>query len=112
MTVSQGDAAIASTKVQGWQDVAKRRRDEIRCGIPPGYHLPETLLNAQSSISLPEDSGILDQKELEITRLTATELLKLIHNETYTSVEVTTAFCKRAAVAHQAVGAMIYVSSA
>jgi amidase len=101
MTGPEGEA-LTTTKIPRWQDVARRRGKEIKSGMPQEYLLPETSFT-KNSINLPEKSGLLSQRELELTSLTATELLKLIHNETYTAVEVTTAFCKRAAIAHQAV---------
>lgn len=86
-----------------WQDVARRRQDEINSSIPEAYHVPEALVKGHNFIDLPEKSGILNERELKITSSTATELLKLIHSEIYTAVEVATAFCKRASIAHQAV---------
>jgi amidase len=90
-------------KTPRWQEVAERRKEEIKSGISQ-YFAPAELLKDQNSINLPQKSGVLSERELELTGLTATKLLPLIHNGTYTAVEVTTAFCKRAAIAHQAVG--------
>jgi amidase len=87
-----------------WKLVAARRQAEINTAIPPEYIVPQDLLEAsEHRIKLPERSGLLTRRELEVTALSATRLLQLLHNGTYTAVEVTTAFCKRAAVAHQAV---------
>ena len=88
--------------IHRWQDVAERRKGEIKSGISQ-YFAPAELVKGQNSIEVPEKSGILSERELEITNLTAIKLLPLIHNGTYTSVEVTAAFCKRAAIAHQTV---------
>lgn len=89
-----------------WRTVAQQRQDEVNGAIPEAYRVPKALLTGCNFISLPESCGILNERELKITSNTATELLKLLHNETYTAVEVTTAFCKRAAIAHQAVSAL------
>lgn len=86
-----------------WEEVARRRQHEINSAIPEVYQVPEALLSGRKLIDLPKSSGILNDRELKITSMTATGLLKQIHNETYTAVEVTTAFCKRASIAHQAV---------
>lgn len=86
-----------------WQEVARRRQHEINSAIPEVYHVPAALLSGRKLIDLPESSGILNDRELKITSMTAAGLLKQIHNETYTSVEVATAFCKRASIVHQAV---------
>lgn len=88
-----------------WQDIAQRRRDDIKNAIPSSYLVSkDSLATGHNFMNLPETCSILNERELEITSLTATKLLHLIHTEVYTAVEVTTAFCKRAAVAHQAVG--------
>ncbi|KAG0646116.1 amidase [Hyphodiscus hymeniophilus] len=92
-----------------WAAVAGRRQDEINNAIPEPYRLTTTLLEACNLIKLPETCGILEERELKITSHTATELLKLLHNETYTAVEVTKAFCKRAAVAHQATNCLAWI---
>jgi amidase len=86
-----------------WQDVAKRRREELYDVIPKDYLVSPALLKGKIFTSLPATCGILSQRELGITSLTASSLLKLIHKGAYTAVEVTKAFCKRAAIAHQAV---------
>lgn len=87
-----------------WKLVAARRQAEINNAIPTEYLVPLVQLEGlENRIGLPEASGILTHRELEITALSATGLLQLLHNGTYTAVEVTTAFCKRAAIAHQAV---------
>lgn len=99
-SINLSTAAAAPLK---WEEVASRRREEITSAIPPEYLVPRNLLQNENLVDLPYKCGILSPHELSITSLSATELLRLIHNETYTAVEVTTAFCKRAAIAHQAV---------
>lgn len=53
-----------------------------------------------------ESCGILTAKQLEITSQDATSLLPKIHNAEYSAVEVTEAFCARAAIAHQMVNCL------
>lgn len=86
-----------------WQTVAARRKADINSAIPPGYVVSPTLLQGRSFTTLPETSGILTARELSIVSSTAIQLLKSIHDRALTSVEVTTAFCKSAAIAHQVV---------
>ncbi|KAK9332148.1 amidase signature domain-containing protein [Lipomyces starkeyi] len=51
-----------------------------------------------------ECCGVLTDKEVEITsNYDAVGLLEQVHKGVYTSLEVTIAFCKRAALAHQAI---------
>lgn len=50
--------------------------------------------------------GILTTEQLAITELTATELLKEMHDGKLTAVAVMEAFCARAAIAHQMVNCL------
>lgn len=88
-----------------WHSTAARRRDEIYSHIPRDWLVDKLLLeeNKKRPIDLPEKCGLLTPRELRITGLSAVELLRRIHDGIYTAVEVTRAFCKRAAIAHQAV---------
>jgi amidase len=88
-----------------WQEVAQRRKQEILSAIPQSYLVAETLLKGHNFIDLPKTCGVLTEREIEITELNIVKLLERIHDRTYSSVEVATAFCKRAAIAHQAVRA-------
>lgn len=54
-------------------------------------------------MDVPRDCGLLSEKELEITERTAVDLVKRLAKGELTAVEVTAAFCKRAAIAHQMV---------
>ena len=58
------------------------------------------------SRDVPAKSGILSSKQLEITEQNATVLLKRTHTGRLTSLEVTEAFCARAAIAHQMVNCL------
>jgi amidase len=87
----------------GWEKVASRRRAEINSRIPQSFLVPPALLRGRNHAKLADTCGILSSRELAILRLTATKLLECVHDQTFTAVEVATAFCKSAAVAHQAV---------
>ena len=54
-------------------------------------------------LDIPRTCHILSPKEVEITEQTATELLEKLSTGQLKSVEVTRAFCARAALAHQLV---------
>ncbi|KAL9063453.1 MAG: hypothetical protein Q9157_008237, partial [Trypethelium eluteriae] len=86
-----------------WQDVAKRKQDERTLNIPKEWLLsskPSPNLNAV--IDVPRRCGILHENELAITeKYDATDLVKKLANRELSSEEVVTAFCKRAAIAHQ-----------
>lgn len=107
MSATPDGSEVYSKTVPGsesvtWQSVAKRRRQEINGRIPKEYFVHSRLENG-SRVHLTETCGILTERELGIINLSATSLLRKIHCRQYTSVEVTTAYCKSAAVAHQAV---------
>ncbi|KIW74080.1 hypothetical protein Z517_12490 [Fonsecaea pedrosoi CBS 271.37] len=91
-----------------WSDlVAKKRAAEAKA-IPAEWRLAPSILesvNADSDISVlevPATCGLLTPKELEITeKYDAVDLIAKMAAKELSAVEVTQAFCKRAAVAHQ-----------
>jgi amidase len=89
--------------VPGWEQIAHRRRDEIYRAIPPSFLVPPDLLGGTNLVNLFQTCGILTPREICILQMSATKLLESIHRRAYSSVEVATAFCKSAAIAHQAV---------
>ncbi|GAA6027662.1 hypothetical protein JCM8097_007971 [Rhodosporidiobolus ruineniae] len=93
-----------------WRDKAAAKRaarDEL---IPLDWRLPQELVArdpAKGVMEVPKTCRILTERELEITELDEVEeLASRIASKRYTAVEVTTAFCKRAAIAHQLVNCL------
>lgn len=86
-----------------WEGTAAERQDQINAAIPLGYRVDQELLKGHNLIDLPRKSGILTAREIQITESRAIDLVDQLRGQTYSAVEVTTAFCKRAAIAHQAV---------
>ena len=87
-----------------WRQLAedkRKRRDDL---LPRQWILsnppPTTLLDVTH---IPEQSRILTEKEVEITNTLVEVLLEKIENKTWSAVEVTTAFAKRAIIAQQLV---------
>lgn len=79
---------------------------EFSDSIPESLWLSqETIDNAGKDVTkIPSTCGLLSARELEITEShDAYSLAEAIANKTYSAVEVTIAFCKRAAIAHQLV---------
>ncbi|KAE8155155.1 amidase signature domain-containing protein [Aspergillus avenaceus] len=94
--------------VQTWQDKVAAKKEQASSNIPSEWRVPESILaetaaNPSANIlNVPRESGILSPREIEITESTdATALLEQLSAGKYTSVEVATAFCKRAAIAQQ-----------
>lgn len=83
--------------------VAQKRQAQV-ASIPPGWRLPaSTLANAPSNaLSTIRTSNILTAQELQWTETKdASELISLLASGQISSEELTTAFCKRAAIAQQ-----------
>jgi amidase len=85
-----------------WQDRAAEKRARIQASIPKEW-LADNPGSKISAVELIAGSDLLSPKEVEITRSAATDLVKKMSLGELTSVEVTLAFCKRAALVHQAV---------
>jgi len=90
----------------GWEEVAADKRQRIEDSIPPEWRVDLTSVHDQddpSFMGVPAKSGVLTPQELEITGSTAVDLVAKLAKGELKSVDVTLAFCKRAALAHQAV---------
>ncbi|KAL5433649.1 hypothetical protein PMIN07_008649 [Paraphaeosphaeria minitans] len=88
-----------------WQFVAWQKKDQQFARIPSDWrilHDRRPAPNATNYLDIPRKCGILSDEELEITEeYDATALAEAVRARKLTSVDVTRAFCKRAAVAHQ-----------
>ncbi|KAL4967704.1 amidase [Aspergillus stella-maris] len=83
-----------------WEEKAADKRARLAKTIPEEWKL-KTLPTTDNVMDVPKTSGILSDKELEITESNATGLIEKLASGKLTAVEVTTAFCKRAALATQ-----------
>ena len=86
----------------GWEDIAAERKAQVQDAIPQEWRLKEVPAG-DSVMSVPKDSGILTPEELAITESYAVDLVRDLAAGKLSSVAVTTAFCKRAALAQQTV---------
>jgi amidase len=85
-----------------WEAIASRKRAERHSKIPRSWLLRNPPSGQLDVRSIPETSGILSTRELEITSThDATSLAVAIRAKRYTAEEVAVAFCKRAAIAQQ-----------
>lgn len=94
--------------VSDWKQLALSKRVATFNKIPKDWLLPIEQAsqcierNPISVLDVPRTSGILTQEELDITeKYDATDLVALMAKGDLSSVEVVTAFCKRAAIAQQ-----------
>ncbi|KAF2677776.1 amidase [Lentithecium fluviatile CBS 122367] len=89
---------------QKWEEIAARKRAALAEQITAEYRIPHLLVPPADQLDVttfPRESGWFTDKELEITDSTATHILQRIASRSWSSEEVTRAFCKRAAAAQQ-----------
>jgi amidase len=94
--------------IADWQQLAKSKRDSVFANIPKDWLLPTSLTSQYTETStisvldVPRTCGLMTEEELAITEdHDATDLVHLMSTGELKSIDVTTAFCKRAAIAHQ-----------
>jgi amidase len=106
-----------SPTVNSWQTKAAEKRAACQEAIPKDWILPQSILEtlpAKSDLpktkvnlidlDIPRRSGILTEREIEITESFSTsQLLEGLASGKFTSYEVTLAFSKRAAIVQQLV---------
>lgn len=95
---------------QEWQARIDEKRVQREASIPSQWKIPKRVAGkvsphaSVSAFDLLEETDILSKEEREITELhDATSLLELLAAGKVSSLVVTTAFCKRAAIAQQLV---------
>lgn len=89
-----------------WQERAAAKRESIATSIPQEWRLDATVIqksSQQRDISGAYIEGLIDQETVAITQLDSLEIVAAIQSRRYSAVQVTTAFCRRAAVAQQIV---------
>ncbi|CZT24477.1 related to general amidase [Ramularia collo-cygni] len=94
--IPRGDAQFEANR----QDILNK----VAARIPKELHIPKSLIeNPPLNVTgVPADCGLLTPAELDITsNYGLVDLAEAIRVGRLTSVEVTTAFCKRAMIAHQ-----------
>ena len=82
-----------------WQEIAVEKRSRIDASIPQEWRILASPTE-DSVIGYPKTSDILSAEELRLTESSATDLITKMAAGQLTSVTVTTAFLKRAALAH------------
>ncbi|RJE19987.1 general amidase-B [Aspergillus sclerotialis] len=94
-----------TSQTPSWREFVAEKRRQCQQKILREWTLSEDLLRIPSRLlkyDLPRRSGLLSNLELDITdNHTATQLLAKLASGQVSSLAVTTAFCKRAAVAQQ-----------
>jgi len=102
----------AATNSFDWQSAVQRKRQENEDKTPQEWLLDQSFIESLQcgptkrvnliQIKAAQRSGLLTNKEIEITEAcTAVVLLEKLRQGSLSALEVTTAFCKRAAIAQQ-----------
>ncbi|KAG4430759.1 hypothetical protein IFR05_013760 [Cadophora sp. M221] len=87
-----------------WEAEAEKSRKVRKESIQQQWLLPQEKLplpDRMNVLSVPEESGLLTRKELDITGSDATQLVKKMGAGDWSAEEVTVAFLKRATIGHQ-----------
>ncbi|RVX73688.1 hypothetical protein B0A52_02578 [Exophiala mesophila] len=94
--------------VRDWKEAVAEKRAEVGKQLPQEWRLSKDILDTISPtadtnvLDVPSKCGILTAKELEITeKYDAVDLVAKLASKELSSYDVTLAFCKRAAIAHQ-----------
>ncbi|TIA49879.1 glutamyl-tRNA amidotransferas-like protein subunit A [Aureobasidium pullulans] len=83
-----------------WKEIAAAKNQRINDSIPKEWRIDTSSL-PDNVMDIPATSGILSKTELDITNSSATDLVAGLAAGKLKAVDVTTAFCKRAAISHQ-----------
>ncbi|EME42792.1 hypothetical protein DOTSEDRAFT_173217 [Dothistroma septosporum NZE10] len=94
---------MGSTNEQ-WKDISKKAQQKVIDDIPLEWRVPTNRLpryEVKDVTGFPAKSGLLSEHDLQITDANATEIVAKLARGDWKSEDVTRAFCKRAAIAHQ-----------
>ena len=98
------EAVVAALNSLTWQDLVADKRARQAAAIPQKWIITAPASDVRDATRVPAACGLLTEKEIGITENTDIEtLLAQLANGELTSVEVTTAYYKRAIVAQQVV---------
>lgn len=92
-----------------WESSAREFREAIYSAIPEKWILPSSITTSiredtkADVSSIPTTCGLLSDGQIQITEQTASSLVEKLASGKLSSVDVTDAFCARAAIAHQLV---------
>lgn len=85
-----------------WQELVAEKKARQAASIPKEWLIALPSDDVLDVTDVPAKCGLLSARDLEITELDSVAgLLNKIATGVWSSVEVTTAFCKRAVIAHQ-----------
>ena len=89
--------------VEKWQELVADKQKRRDAAIPKDWIVSAPSTERLNVLELPKETGLLTEFELEVTESVVEVLLPKLASGEWSSVDVTTAFYKRAIIAHQAV---------
>ncbi|KAL3465297.1 amidase signature domain-containing protein [Aspergillus heterothallicus] len=91
-----------------WKPIVLQKRVAQLQSIPLPWHLPQSIIASEAdTLDTIRTCGILSPSELQLTEIDdVTVLVRLLASRKVTSEELTTAICKRAAIAQQMTGCL------
>ncbi|RMY43550.1 hypothetical protein D0865_11161 [Hortaea werneckii] len=99
---------VSGDRPAAWQTRAQEYQKAASAKIPEAWRLDSQYVkdtgptSKSSVLDIPAKCGILNEREVDITEhYTMVQLVQQLANGSMSSIEVTTAFCKRAAIAQQ-----------
>ena len=92
-----------------YRTIAAEKQAQRQKQIPEQWLLSKDYSSLTNVMDVPLTCGILSDAEIDITsNFDATALLEKLETGVWSAEQVTIAFCKRAAIAHQLVSPKIY----
>jgi len=86
-----------------WTQLVAEKKERQLKSIPQDWIVSPPLDSTLDVTGFPETCGLLSARDIEITSTSTDALLEQLASGAWTAVDVTTAFYKRAIVAHQLV---------
>ncbi|RAO73738.1 uncharacterized protein BHQ10_009750 [Talaromyces amestolkiae] len=92
-----------ASQMKNYKVLAAAKKAQQQGNIPQNWHIPVNIFqDATNVMDVPLSCGLLDETEAKITSdYDATALLEKLKARVWSVEQVTVAFCKRAAIAHQ-----------
>ncbi len=102
---------MMSVKEESWKTKAAEKRSSTFSKIPREWLLDQADLDKaskQKDLTSPFIEQYLSPEEIDIVRQDSVSIVANIRRTKYSAVQVTTAFCKTAAIAHQIMSGFNY----
>jgi hypothetical protein len=87
-----------------WKDLANDKKRRQFDSIPKEWLITAPSDDVVDVTKYPEECGLLSAQDIRVTNTDLDDLLRKLASGEWSSVDVTTAFYKRAIIAHQLVG--------